>query len=50
MQDLNPNSGADFKGAPSPAATQPHGAESKLVIGFIIVAVLVIAALVAWAM
>jgi hypothetical protein len=50
MDEAKRDTGADFKGAPSPAATQPGGAESKVVIAFIIAAVAVIAALVYWAM
>lgn len=50
MDDAEHTAGADFKGSPSPAATQPNGIESKLVVAFIVAAVAVIGALVYWAM
>jgi hypothetical protein len=50
MDEAQRHTGADFKGAPSPAATRQDGLESGLVIAFIVVAVAAIGALVVWAM
>jgi hypothetical protein len=50
MDEAQHRTGADFNGAPSPAATRPGGIESGVVVGFIVAAVAAIGGLIYWAM